>query len=94
MISNVMQRIMIQALTGREKETAGRYRKEVCVVGGGPAGLTAAYYLRKQGHDVTLKEALPTVGGMMAYGIPSYRLPREIIADEADVIVEQGVRLK
>jgi NADPH-dependent glutamate synthase beta subunit-like oxidoreductase/Pyruvate/2-oxoacid:ferredoxin oxidoreductase delta subunit len=68
--------------------------KKVCVVGGGPAGLTAAYYLRKQGHDVTIKEALPTVGGMMAYGIPSYRLPREIIAEEADVIREAGVKIE
>lgn len=68
--------------------------KKVCVVGGGPAGLTAAYYLRKQGHDVTLKEALPTVGGMMAYGIPSYRLPREIIADEAKVIEDTGVKIE
>jgi len=65
--------------------------KRVCVVGGGPAGLTAAYYLRKQGHAVTVKEELPTVGGMMSYGIPSYRLPRNIVADEAKVIEEQGV---
>ena len=65
--------------------------KKVCVVGGGPAGLTAAYYLRKQGHAVTVKEALPTVGGMMSYGIPSYRLPREIVAQEAKVIEDQGV---
>ncbi len=68
--------------------------KKVCVVGGGPAGLTAAYYLRKQGHDVTLKEALPTVGGMMAYGIPSYRLPREIVTEEAKVIEDQGVKIE
>ena len=65
--------------------------KKVCVVGGGPAGLTAAYYLRKQGHAVTVKEALPTVGGMMSYGIPSYRLPREIVEQEAKVIEDQGV---
>ena len=65
--------------------------KKVCVVGGGPAGLTAAYYLRKQGYAVTVKEALPTVGGMMSYGIPSYRLPREIVAQEAKVIEDQGV---
>lgn len=65
--------------------------KKVCVVGGGPAGLTAAYYLRKQGHDVTIKEALPTVGGMMSYGIPEYRLPRNIIAEEAMVIADSGV---
>lgn len=78
---------------GKGKQLADTGKK-VCVVGGGPAGLTAAYYLRKQGHDVTLKEALPTVGGMMAYGIPSYRLPREIIADEAKVIEEQGVKIE
>ena len=57
--------------------------KKVCVVGGGPSGMTAAYYLAKQGHDVTLKEAYPTLGGQMAYGIPSYRLPREVVAKEA-----------
>lgn len=65
--------------------------KKVCVVGAGPAGMTAAYYLRKQGHAVTVKEALPTVGGMMGYGIPAYRLPRTIIEEEADVIREAGV---
>ena len=65
--------------------------KKVCVVGGGPAGMTSAYYLRKQGHDVTLKEALPTVGGMMAYGIPAYRLPREIVAKEYSYIEETGI---
>lgn len=68
--------------------------KKVCVVGGGPAGLTAAYYLRKQGHDVTVKEALPTVGGMMSYGIPSYRLPREVVAGEAAVIADAGVKVE
>lgn len=68
--------------------------KKICVVGGGPAGLTAAYYLRKQGHDVTLKEALPKAGGMMAYGIPSYRLPREIIAEEISVIEKTGVKIE
>lgn len=76
---------------GKQLQDTG---KKVCVVGGGPAGLTAAYYLRKQGHAVTVKEALPTVGGMMAYGIPSYRLPREIIAEEAEVIARQGVQIE
>lgn len=75
---------------GKGKQLADTGKK-VCVVGGGPAGLTAAYYLRKQGHAVTVKEALPTVGGMMSYGIPSYRLPREIVAQEAKVIEDQGV---
>lgn len=67
--------------------------KKVCVVGGGPAGLTAAYYLRKQGHSVTVREAMPAVGGMMSYGIPAYRLPREIVAGEAQVIADAGVEL-
>lgn len=65
--------------------------KKVCVVGGGPSGMTAAYYLRKQGHDVTLKEALTTVGGMMSYGIPSYRLPREVVAEEYACMQETGI---
>lgn len=54
--------------------------KRVCVVGGGPAGMTAAYYLAKQGHETVLKEAYPTLGGQMAYGIPAYRLPRDVVA--------------
>ena len=78
---------------GRGKQLADT-NKKVCVVGAGPAGMTAAYYLRKQGHDVTIKEALPSVGGMMAYGIPSYRLPREIVAEEARIIEEQGVKIE
>ena len=92
MTSNVMPQSMTPAVTGREKENSfPDTGKKVCVVGGGSAGLTAAYYLRKQGHAVTVKEALPTVGGMMSYGIPSYRLPREIVAQEANVIEDQGV---
>lgn len=65
--------------------------KKVCIVGAGPAGMTAAYYLRKQGHDVTIKEALPGVGGMLSYGIPKYRLPRTIVEEEYQVIKEAGV---
>ena len=68
--------------------------KKVCVVGAGPAGLSAAYYLRKQGHDVTIKEALPTAGGTTAYGIPAYRLPRDVIAEEVKIIEEQGVKIE
>ncbi len=68
--------------------------KKVCVVGGGPAGMTAAYYLRKQGHQVTLKEALPNVGGMMRYGIPAYRLPRTVIEDEARTIEDIGIKFE
>jgi len=73
---------------GRQLSDTGR---KVCVVGGGPAGLTAAYYLRKQGHSVTVKEAMSSMGGMLSYGIPAYRLPREVIAKEVKVIEDQGV---
>ena len=68
--------------------------KRVCVVGGGPAGMTAAYYLAKQGHSATLKEAYPTLGGQMAYGIPSYRLPREVVAKEAAYLNDVGVSVE
>lgn len=68
--------------------------KKVCVVGAGPAGLTAAYYLKKQGHDVTMKEALPKAGGMLGYGIPAYRLPRTIVEEEVNVIKQEGVHFE
>ncbi|MGB4658835.1 MAG: FAD-dependent oxidoreductase [Mobilitalea sp.] len=76
---------------GKQLEDTG---KKVCVVGGGPAGMTAAYYLRKQGHSVTIKEALPQLGGMMRYGIPAYRLPRIIIEEESAVIKDTGVMVE
>jgi len=60
--------------------------KKVCVVGGGPSGMTAAMYLAKQGHSVVLKEAYPKLGGQLQYGIPSYRLPREVVDKEAAYI--------
>lgn len=68
--------------------------KKVCVVGGGPAGMTAAFYLAKQGHEVVLKEAYPKLGGQMQYGIPSYRLPREVVDKEADYVKEAGVKVE
>ncbi|SHI53362.1 FAD-dependent oxidoreductase [Parasporobacterium paucivorans] len=68
--------------------------KRVCVVGGGPAGLIAAHYLRKKGHEVVLKEALEKTGGMLQYGIPSYRLPREIVDEEVDILMKAGVTVE
>lgn len=68
--------------------------KKVCVVGGGPAGLTAAYYLKKQGHDVTLKEQFPKFGGQLQYGIPAYRMPREIVDKEVTYVAEAGVKME
>jgi formate dehydrogenase beta subunit len=68
--------------------------KKVVVVGAGPAGLTAAFYLAKKGHAVTVHEALPEGGGMMRVGIPEYRLPRNIISGEIDEIEAVGVDIK
>lgn len=68
--------------------------KRVAIIGSGPAGLTAAYYLAKRGHSVTVLEALPEPGGMMRYGIPEYRLPREVLAEEIEEIKGVGVNIE
>ena len=67
-------------------KSAPATNKRVAIVGSGPTGLTAAYYLAKRGHAVTVFEALPEPGGMMRYGIPEYRLPREVLAEEVEEI--------
>jgi len=68
--------------------------KKVAVVGSGPAGLTAAYYLAKAGHAVTVFEQFSQAGGMMRVGIPDYRLPPEVLDGEIAVIKEAGVEIK
>lgn len=68
--------------------------KRVAIIGGGPAGLTAAYYLCLSGHDVTIYEAMPEMGGMLRYGIPEYRLPKSVLAKETEAIKNLGVEMK
>lgn len=68
--------------------------KKVAVVGAGPAGLTAAYYLRKRGHAVSLYESSGQAGGMMRYGIPEYRLPRMLVEREIKDILETDIDFK
>jgi NADPH-dependent glutamate synthase beta subunit-like oxidoreductase/ferredoxin/Pyruvate/2-oxoacid:ferredoxin oxidoreductase delta subunit len=68
--------------------------KKVAVIGAGPAGLTAAYYLSLKGHTVTVFDALPSAGGMLRYGIPEYRLPRQVLDKEIKYIQDAGVEIK
>lgn len=68
--------------------------KTVAVIGGGPAGLTAAYFLAVKGHSVTIFDAMPKMGGMLRYGIPQYRLPKEVLDKEIESISELGVEMK
>ncbi len=67
--------------------------KKVLVIGAGPSGLSAAYHLALLGHEVTINEAGPVAGGMMRFGIPKYRLPRDIVEAEVQRIVDMGVTL-
>lgn len=67
--------------------------KKVAIVGGGPAGLSAALYLRKKGHEVSVFDMMEKMGGMLRYGIPQYRLPKDILDSEIAVIEKTGVRM-
>ncbi len=67
---------------------------KVLIIGAGPAGLSAAYHLRRLGHDVTVRDATHAPGGMMRYGIPKYRLPREVLDAEIDRIKAMGIKFE
>jgi len=69
-------------------------KEKVAVIGSGPAGLTAAYFLIKKGYAVTVFEAAAKAGGMMAYGVPEHRLPRKVVQWEIDTIKKMGVDIK
>lgn len=68
--------------------------ERIAIVGGGPAGLMAAYELRRRGYQITIFEALPVLGGMLAVGIPEYRLPRHIVQRELSIIGKMGIQVK
>lgn len=68
--------------------------KKVAIIGGGPCGLTAAYYLRILGHSPTIFDAMPQLGGMLRYGIPEYRLPKKVLDFEIEEILGLGVEAR
>lgn len=75
-------------------DVAASTGKKVAIVGGGPAGLSAAYQLAVKGHAVTVLDMMPEMGGMLRYGIPEYRLPKAVLAAEVAAIAALGVELK
>jgi len=95
-----IKRFVADYVAGHADEPAGdtseieRRPEKVAVVGSGPAGLTAAYYLALEGYGVDVFEALPVAGGMLAVGIPEYRLPRKVLQGEIDSIKRAGVNIK
>ncbi|MDO4882702.1 MAG: FAD-dependent oxidoreductase [Oscillospiraceae bacterium] len=74
-------------------DVAASTGKKVAIIGGGPAGLTAAYYLAIMGHSVTVYDMMEKMGGMLRYGIPQYRLPKDVLDKEIAIIEKTGVKL-
>jgi len=90
----MLKRFAYDHATYEEKKPTNRSGKRVAVIGSGPAGLGAAYYLAKMGHGITVFEALSKIGGMMRVGIPEYRLPRKVLDDEINMVKNLGVEIK
>jgi NADPH-dependent glutamate synthase beta subunit-like oxidoreductase len=68
--------------------------EKIAIVGSGPAGLTAAYFLAREGYQVTVFEKLPVAGGMMAVGVPEYRLPKDVLSAEIKMIEDMGIEIR
>jgi glutamate synthase (NADPH) small chain len=77
-----------------EHATAARTHKRVGIIGSGPGGLTAAGELARRGHEVTIFEAFHSAGGVLVYGIPEFRLPKDIVQSEVDRLKEMGVKIE
>ena len=78
----------------RVQSVYGKWDEKIAIIGGGPAGLSAAYYLAEMGYTPTVFEKNPTPGGMLTYGIPSYKLEKDVIEAEIDVLRKLGVEIK
>lgn len=81
-------------VTCRLDENEAACGKKVAIIGAGPAGLSAAYYLARRGYRPVIFEALPVPGGMVHVGIPEYRLPRDVIYRETELIKQEGVEIR
>ena len=68
--------------------------KRIAIIGGGPSGLTTAYFLQLMGHQTVVFEEKPALGGMLRYGIPNYRFPRKRLAQDIDYILKTGVEVR
>ncbi|NOZ02592.1 MAG: FAD-dependent oxidoreductase [Deltaproteobacteria bacterium] len=95
---NVMERFVgdygLEKGLKLKKLTDEKHDEKVAVIGAGPAGLACAYHLARRGYPVTIFEAFAKAGGMLRYGIPAYRLPRDVLQKEIDNILDLGVELK
>jgi NADPH-dependent glutamate synthase beta subunit-like oxidoreductase len=90
-----MERFMADMASKHGRRLSRKREKrpeKVAVIGSGPAGLTCAYHLARMGYGVTVFEALPVLGGMLRVGIPEYRLPKKVLEEEIDQILELGVK--
>ncbi|MBQ9041646.1 MAG: FAD-dependent oxidoreductase [Eggerthellaceae bacterium] len=93
-IRGMKQHAVLTAGAVDAPEKAPATGKKVAIIGGGPSGLTAAYYLALMGHDITVYEQNAHLGGMMYYGIPRYRLPEENLQYDIDAILSLGIDVK
>ena len=78
----------------KPRKAEAKYKEKIAIIGSGPAGLSAAYFLTLTGYQCTIFEALPIPGGMLAVGIPEYRLPRDVLDYEIDYIKKTGVEIR
>ncbi len=83
-----------QVKEGEQPPKVAAREEKIAIIGSGPAGLTCAYYLARQGYQVTIFEALPVAGGMLAASIPEYRLPKDVLQKELRSITNLGVEIK
>jgi formate dehydrogenase major subunit len=85
--------IVLQKGSGLKADIKPSTGKRVAVIGGGPSGLSCAYFLAREGHKPVIYEAMPKAGGMLRYGIPQYRLPKDVLDMEIELIKETGVEI-